>query len=184
MLKKLLSFLIIAGIITVIFGTIYGTVQQNYRQSTWDPQIQMAEDAWSQTKTGPSLQSVISSGTVNINYSLAPYLVFYDPSGNPLAGNGMLDGVLPKLPAGVFDYALKFGENRFTWQPQPDIRQSVVLISMKDSVHSGFVMAGRSLREIEIRENRLTFMVFIGWFVSMIGLVLLFLLHILWPRPQ
>src|ERR1035437_10022133 len=154
---KKIFFISIFGllIITAVFLTIYTVGQQVLRQSANDPQIQMAEDAATQFQGGAAPQSMITSGTVNINESLSPYLDFYDPSGNPIAGTGILNGALPNLPAGIFDYTLKIGENRLTWQPQPGIRQAIVIVRITNSTHPGFVMAGRSLRGVEIREDNL-----------------------------
>ncbi len=166
------AWLPLAFLATVLCGLSYGAVQQVYRQSANDPQIQMAEDAALAIKGGTQLQSLTLSGTVNIGQSLSPYLIFYNEAGAPTGGNGLLDGHFPTLPQGVFDYVRTYGEERVTWQPRSDIRNAIVVVKI-DGPGQGFVMAGRSLREIEVREWRLEVMVGAAWIVALIGTLLL-----------
>ena len=174
----LLSFLV-----TAMCGLVYLAVQQSLRMGANDPQIQMAEDAAVQFQGGPAPQDVLASGTVSINSSLSPYLNFYDPSGSPVAGTGLLNGTLPNLPAGVFGYALRTGENRLTWQPQPGIRQAIVIVPVINGTHPGFVMAGRSLHEVEVREGHALEEAAVAWLATIIGLG--FLLFIFaWNEKQ
>ena len=143
---------------TMIAGIFYAAIQQVYRQSANDPQIQMAEDA-----IAPPPGNIIY-----IDKSLAPYMVFYGEDGTPVSGDGVLDGSLPNLPSGVFNYTRVAGEDRFTWQPSPGVREAVVLVHLTND--AGFVMAGRSLREVEQRESQLELIVWFGWVLTMIGL--------------
>ena len=75
-----------------------------------------------------------------------------------------------ELPAGVFDFAKTQGEHEITWQPRSGVRMAMVIVSSNVSP-VGFVAAGRSLQEVEVREHNLITMVFLGWLVC-IGLVL------------
>jgi len=150
----------------------YIAVQQTYRQSANDPQIQMAEDAARSVGGGSATQSLIFAGNVDIGSSLSPYLVFYNDAGTPTGGNGFLNGKFPLLPAGIFDYVRANGETRVTWQPQTDIRQAIVVTRINGSA-PGFVMAGRSLREVEWREGQLGLIVFAGWILTLIGLLVI-----------
>ena len=169
LLRLIKAWLPFAFIVTAFCGLVYGTVQQSYRQSANDPQIQMAEDAAAALGgNGSSTQSLPLSGTVDIGQSLSPYMVFYNDAGAPTGGNGLLDGQFPRLPAGIFDYVRAAGETRVTWQPEADIRQAIV-VTRVDGAQPGFVMAGRSLREVEIREDKLGLMVCAAWFVTMLG---------------
>ncbi len=170
--KIIRRFIPLAFLATALCGLVYLAVQQAERQGANDPQIQMAEDAAAQLATGTSTIGIIPATPVDINTSLAPYIVIYDASGNPIAGNGILDGTLPNLPAGVFNYAANAGEDRFTWQPRSDIRQAVVVVPAGDS-SGGFVMAGRSLREVEIREDHTQAETAAAWLFSIGGLLIL-----------
>lgn len=181
--KIIRRWISLAFLATALCGLVYLAVQQSLRQGANDPQIQMAEDAAAQLIQSPvdigtssTLGDIIPAGTVNINESLAPYLVVYDASGNPVAGNGILDGALPNLPSGVFSYVTTYGEDRFTWQPAPGIRQAVVVVPVAESspnVFNGFTMAGRSLREVEIREENAQFETATVWLFTLGGLLAL-----------
>ncbi len=164
--------------ITLICGLIYVTVQQNYRQSLDDPQIQMAEDAAAEIEQGSSPASVVPKQEVNMAASLAPWLAVYTASGTPIASSATLNGAEPIMPQGVFDistwhkYAADLfpvtvpsNEDRFTWQPQSNVRQAVVLVQASNGM---FVASGRNMREVENREGTLTLMVGLGWIVTLV----------------
>ena len=96
---------------------------------------------------GKSALAVVPAGVpVDIAGSLAPFMTIYDDSGVPIASSGHLDGALPRLPQGVLDYARAHGENRVTWQPLTGVRVAAVVTRYSGQA-SGFVLAGRSLRE-------------------------------------
>jgi hypothetical protein len=171
-----------AFLATALAGLVYVAVQQSYRQSANDPQVQMAEDAALTIQDGAKTQSLNLSGTVSIEKSLSPYLVFYNDSGTPTGGNGLLHGQFPTLPQGVFDHARAWGENRVTWQPEPDVRSAIV-VAYISGPQPGFVMAGRSLREVEYREDRLELLVDIGWIAALLGTLALQAFAMLFKRP-
>jgi len=159
----------LAFAVTVVCGLAYAAVQQDYRQSANDPQIQMAEDAATGISQGAAPQSFIPRGSVDISTSLAPYLVFYNASGTPLFGNASFDGGLPNLPPGVFPYTANAGEDRITWQPAPGVRQAAVIVHITGPGPAAYVLAGRSLREVEWRENQLELITDITWIMALIG---------------
>jgi hypothetical protein len=143
-------------------------VHQNFRSSANDPQIQMAEDAAEALEKGVAIVTILGNSKVEIEKSLAPYLVMYDQAGKPVAGSGELNGKLPTLPEGVFKYAKNKGEDRITWQPEKGIRSAIVVVSYNSpNAQGGFVMAGRSLREVEKREHQLTVRVALLWIISL-----------------
>lgn len=130
-------------------GLVYLSVQQSLRMGANDPQIQMAEDAANQLNAGTQVESVIPAGKVEISTSLAPFLIIFDESGKVIASSAVLHGQIPDYPAGVLDYTKQNGEDRVTWQPEAGVRMATVVMPTLN----GFVMAGRSLREVEIRET-------------------------------
>ncbi len=160
-----LGFAVIA-----LAGLVYLAVQQDLRQSANDPQIQMAEDE--AAALAANVEFVPGNKVVDIGQSLAPYLVIFDDAGNPMVGTGLLHGALPQLPKGVFDHTKAFGEDRLTWQPEPGVRSAIVVVRT-NGTHPGFVMAGRSLREVEVREDQLSFEVGAALVVTLIGTLLL-----------
>jgi hypothetical protein len=130
-------------------GLVYLTVQQSLRMGANDPQIQLAEDAASNLNAGASVESVVSSTQVEIADSLAPFLIVFDNTGKVLASSATLHGTVPVYPPGVLDYTRQKGQDRVTWQPEAGVRMATVVVGYKN----GFVMAGRSLREVENRET-------------------------------
>lgn len=166
-----LVYLFVIGIITIIFGMIYVTVQQNYRSGADDPQIQLARDINSRLNERRPVDKYFTD-SINIAQSLSPFTVLYDAKGKPLRSSGYLNGKMPGLPVGVFDFANKNGEHNVTWQPQNDLRMAMVIVKTNSSP-VGFIAAGRSLQEVEIREHNLVTMIVIGWILC-VGLILLY----------
>lgn len=165
---KLVLWAIFLVIITAFCGLVYGGVQQNYRQSANDPQIQMAEDAAAALGAG---QKVNPSGSVGIAHSLAPFLIVYNAQGQVVSSSAKLHGQTPQLPIGIFDNVKNNGEERFTWQPEDDVRIAAVVTSY----NGGFVLAGRNIREVENREHKLMLQVGGVW-VGAVGIVSLLIL--------
>lgn len=160
-------WLLVAVVVTGLIGIVYAAVQQDIRQGANDPQIQVAEDAATRLAGGEPVQSVVPSEKVDIATSLAPYVIIFDASGNPIASSAQLNGQTPSIPMGIFDSVRQSGEDRITWQPQPGVRSAIVVTQFKGST-SGFVVAGRSLREIEKREDGLLQILVAGWVVMML----------------
>ncbi|MEK7095506.1 MAG: hypothetical protein AAB917_02495 [Patescibacteria group bacterium] len=161
-----------ALVLTIIFGTIYAIVQQNYRMSANDPQIQIAEDAVNDIiKQGISFRTLVGTTTKDIGETIAPFMVIYDDEERALAWSGTIDGKPPVLPDGVLDYTREYGENRITWQPYSkvygDIRIAAIIEHYEKGNEEGFVLVGRSLREIEEREYQLMLFVSAGWILSL-----------------
>ncbi len=171
-LKALLLWLPFALAITIMSALVYVTVQQNFRMSANDPQIQLVQDAQKDLANGAPAEAFTSQQATDISKSLAPYILVFNEKGETVAGTAALDGQLPKFPSGVFDAAKSRGENRFTWQPKAGIRQAVILDKYESknasSTTTGFVAVGRSIREIEVRENNLTRMALISWLAALL----------------
>ena len=93
-----------AAAISGIFLFAYWAVQQEYRISLNDPQVQIAEDGAAVLAQGtPASTLVRDTGLVDIRASLAPWIAIYDASGTPLTGTAVLDGAVVQLPPGVFN---------------------------------------------------------------------------------
>ena len=150
---------------------IYGTVQQSFRSGANDPQLQLARDIAIALNNNHSPNQLIPKDTIDISKSQAPFVVLYNKDGKPIQSTGLLDGNLPKLPAGVFDFTKKKQEDVISWQPNTGVRMAMVIESVQ-SPNVGFVAAGRSLQEVEKRISNLTKMVFIGW-IFCIGIIAL-----------
>lgn len=147
---------------TGLCALVYVTVQQALRQGANDPQIQIAEDAAAALDGGATPASLLPP-PVEMQRSLAPFLLIYDADGKPAAGSGRLNGKLPAYPIGSLEAARSGGENRVTWQPQPDVRVASVAVPYK----AGYVVAGRSLREVEQREAQTQTLALVAWLVTL-----------------
>jgi hypothetical protein len=155
-----------------ICGLVYLAVQQSLRTSANDPQIQMAEDAANALNDGTTAETLVPAQKVEISASLAPFLMVFDETGKVIASSATLHGADPALPAGVLEYVKQHGEDRVTWQPEDGVRMAAVIVKSKN----GFVLAGRSLLEIEKRENQAATMSFVAipilWVLSLAVIVL------------
>jgi hypothetical protein len=147
-MKRIIPWLGAALILVIIFGTIYGVVQQSQRSAANQPQIQIAEDTSAYLNKGfdPRL---LAQGHVNMNTSLAPFVIIYDKTGRIVAGNGYLNGRIPKAPLGVLTSSIGQPYNAVTWQPQEDARVASVTVS----ANKYYVLSGRSLTEVEKNED-------------------------------
>jgi len=94
-------------------------------------------------------------------------MVIYSDTGQPLVSSGRLHGAVPLLPSGVFDYTRQNGEDRISWQPESGVRIAAVVVAY-GGAQPGFVMAGRSLREVEKRESQVEQITGIVWLVTLV----------------
>lgn len=136
---------------TILIALVYAVGQQNLRMGANDPQVQMAEDAAARLDAGTSPASLVPAERVDISRSLAPFLIVFGRDGQPLASSASLDGQTPTPPDGVFDNIPAGGRHEITWAPRRDARQAAVIVPYR----AGFVLAGRSLRLVEQREDAL-----------------------------
>lgn len=145
----LILWLPAAAASAVLAFTLYATVQQSIRSAADDPQIQLAEDAAADLNDGASPESVIPTDTVDPTRSLAPFVEVFDRSGVILSSSASISGKPPAPPIGVLTASLESDRNAVTWEPLPGIRIAAVAVAYDD----GFVLAGRSMRVIEPRED-------------------------------
>jgi len=170
-MKRILIFipyLAAAAIVTIIMGVVYVAVQQNYRSGANDPQLQIARDMKDRLERGVSVQRYIDD-SISLDKSLGVFATLYDVKAQPIQSSGFLDGKFPRLPAGVFDFATLHGEESVTWQPRPGVRMATVVIHTNTG-GVGYIVVGRSLEEVEVREHNLMQSVFICWVIAM-GLI-------------
>ena len=163
--KGIRYFIPLSILITGLIGILYIAVQQNYRLSANDPQIQMAQDAVSLLNEGGKPQDIIGSKNIDVSTSLSPFLIIYDKNGKVISSNMILNGELPVLPRGVFSYVDSNSEDRITWQPANGVRVATVV----RKYDNGYVLAGRNLRETERRIENLTSFVFIGGLITIMA---------------
>jgi hypothetical protein len=78
-------------------------------------------------------------------------------------------------PQGVFDYTDEYTVNRVTWEPRSGSRFAIVVYKYigKDS---GYVLVGRSLREIEHRQVQLAPLIIGAWLIAVVGIYCILIL--------
>jgi hypothetical protein len=165
-LNTLRVWLPLGAAVTLMAGLIYLIDQQQIRLEGNNPQVQMAEDAAAALSAGKTGNALLSTEKVEISQSLAPYLMVYDAGGNQLVGNAVLHGAVPSIPPGIFDSVRKNGEDRVTWQPEVGVRQAAVIVPVNGGA-GGFVLAGRSMRELEALEDSQLLRVELGGLVTL-----------------
>jgi hypothetical protein len=144
-------FLPAAAALTMAAGLTFLAVQQDLRIGANDLPQQLAEDGVAALNGGAAPATVVGSGSVPIESSLAPFVAVFDGQGTLLATNGSLDGKPPAPPIGVLRSARASGRDAVTWQPQAGVRIALVALPW----NGGTVVAGRSLRVIESRIDAL-----------------------------
>ncbi len=166
----------IAIAVTGMAAVSLGTVQQVYRQSLNDPQVQIAEDIATALDEGAKPTALLSTTTkIDIASSLRVYTVIYDKDLNPLAWTGEYEGKPPQPPLRVFEEAkgpngTGLGENRVTWQPEAGVRSAIVVVHVLDT--DGYVLSGRNMRETEDRIWNMQVLIGAVWLLTL-GLTLL-----------
>ncbi len=161
-------WLVLAFIATMASGTVYTAVQQVLRSGANDPQIQIAEDAARALSNGATAQSLVPSNITDLTRDLSPFIIIFNDSLKMVASSAKLNSKIPVPPAGVFEYTKATGEDRITWQPQPGVRIASIITRFNGANASGYVLAGRSLKEVEIRESNLLRLVFAGWAATLV----------------
>jgi hypothetical protein len=157
--KILIRWLPLALAISMILVTVEIVVQQNYRISANDPQIQVSEDIATNFKDTKDATNLVPSEKTDISKSLATFGIIYDKNGGLLASSANLDNQTPSLPKGVIDDTNKHHQSRFTWQPKSGVRLAAVIAK----ADGGYVLVGRNLREVEVRERNLDISILIAW---------------------
>lgn len=170
-MRRLVYWLTAALIISGGYLTLYASVQHVLRAGANDPQIQLSEDAAQRLAQGRAPATLVGED-VDVGASLAPFLIVYNPTGEVLASSARLDGRTPSLPSGVLHDTTPNHESRLTWQPQAGVRLASVVVAAPQ----GYVLSGRSLREVERRERDAEIIIGAAWLVSLGLLALTFVL--------
>jgi hypothetical protein len=169
MRKFLVPFLFLSLCWTVVVGFAAFAVQQNYRTSANDPQIQYVQDIITGLNAGQQL-SLQPDGT-DISSSLSPFIALYDAKGTALSANVTYNGQLPQIPTSEFSHVDKHGTTSFTWKPGSNDRFAVIVGKAAGS--DQYIAVGRSLSEVRMREHDLLGYAAIAWtlliLISLLG---------------
>jgi hypothetical protein len=102
----------------------------------------------------------------------------FDSNGRVLSTGGTLGGKDPAPPAGMLSAAVAGSPNRVSWQPRGDVRFAAVAVDWS----GGTVLAGRSLREVEHREDQLLLLLAAAWIAGIVAIAVASLVAArLWP---
>jgi hypothetical protein len=156
------------AVATVLALLVYATVQQAHRSMANDPQIQVAEDATRALGHGADPRTVAGASAVDLAASLAVWTTVFDAENHVLASTAVLDGSTPTPPSGVLETARRERENRVSWEPRSGVRSATVSVAVPGGSRM-VVTVGRSLREIEAREQRLELIVAAAWLASLLA---------------
>src|SRR5438309_954190 len=130
--QTLAAWLPLAAVILILSALNYAAVQQNYRQSANDPQIQIAQDIVNAIEQGAPVENIAQSlGSIDIKKSLSPFVMLYDDKRKLVASSAQIDGQAPNYPAGVFDSVKKRGQENLTWQPAAGVRMATVVANSR-----------------------------------------------------
>lgn len=173
-----LAWLPLGIVITGLCGLVYMVVQQEYRQTWNDPQIELVEQINSNLTLGvPAMKAVnwFPSPWDLANYGVWPWAAVFDKDGKLIKSDVVLDGQPISIPKGVFDLAKQnigkdtqvLRQNRVTWQPRDGIRSAIVV--QYNEEQDMYAVSGRSLWEVEIREKMLSEMVFFAWLLLLVS---------------
>lgn len=159
-----LYHLLLTGIVTVLCGLIYISVQQVHRSMANDPQLSIAREIANRLNKDLPVKKSMDADTVELENSLSVFITFYNSNKEATQSTGLLHAHFPQLPNGVYEFVNANKEDVFTWQPEAAVRMAVVLEKVK-SPTVAYVAVGRSLTETEKRESNLVKMVFIAWLI-------------------
>ena len=152
-------------------GTCYMLVHQSIRQAANDPQIQLAEDWAGQIVSGTDPNRLSLGAFIDPSLSLAPFGIVYDQDGNILASSVSAPSSM-KQPGGVFDTVDSAPKNQamYTWQPASGERYAAVMKRAVFQDKSYYVLAGRNLKVVEEREDRVTQLSAFGLGITLVAI--------------
>ena len=170
--------MLMTAIVSLVALMCYAVGQQVLRQGANYPQVQTAQDLSARLSSGEETFLPETSTKVDPSRSLTPFVIVFDQSGRPTSSSAILNGRTPVPPPGVLMEAQRKGENRITWQPRPGVRIAAVVVPYRGN-HSGFVLAGRSLAEVEASEANIGHLAFAGWLglLAILGAGTLVVIH-------
>ena len=181
------SWVPLAAAGTIVLIGVYAAVQQVYRQDANDPQIELAENAAVALEAGYQPQALVASiAKVDMSRSLSVFGMIFDDTGKLVASSAVAGqsaaglsvasatSAMPYLPpAGIFGNVRAAGSERLTWQTASGQRYAAVVMRYQaPGDTSGFVLAARSLREVESRISLFGLKMILGWVIYLVATAL------------
>lgn len=173
-------FLTLVLMSTIAFAAIFFSSRNSLRQQANDPQVEVTEQVAGIMRQGAPLDAIVSGAEqIDLATSDTLFVALYDKDKNLAGATATVNGQPLSIPAESFDQASVNGGYRFDWVVT-DGREIAGVMKQVDDL--GYVVAGRSLAEYELRVAPLFRPLLIGWIASI--LLSLFLASLLRPlRP-
>jgi hypothetical protein len=157
-MHRIIGWLAAAIITTLVFGSVYVTLQQFGRHSANAAPAAAAaaqvQQMGSAPSAGPRPELTADSGV---------FVIVFGEDNKPAFSTVMLHGELPVVPAGVLETARALGSDHVTWQPEQGLRMAVVA----RQAPGGVVVAGQSLTPFEDGDRMSQLILASGWAASM-----------------
>jgi len=171
-MKKVLKYWIPLAVgLTALTATMLGVSFYILRQMADDPQIQIAEDIAPILATGQDPRALEQQAKVDISKSLVQFIIVYDNDGKVVASTAKLNEESPIVPKDALEASKATGQNRITWMPQENVRSALV-INRFEGEKPGYVVVGRSLREVEKRKQEMLKLGPLSWGASLFSTLL------------
>jgi hypothetical protein len=179
MRQAIKNWLPLSVVLTLAIAAAYGVGHNILRQSANDPQIQLAEDWANQIEGGTDITRLNLGAVVDPVKSLAPFGIIYNQDGS-IANSSVIAPTTMAQPVGVFATvdSAPTTEVRFSWQPASGSRFAAVIKKARINDKTYYVLAGRSLREVENRIDKLLALTFIGWLIGQVVLLASLNVHV------
>lgn len=162
---KIWGIVAIGVTLVMIFGFVVG--QQVFRMSANDPQAEIIDGVADALAAGQDPKALGTLAQVDLQKNLTPFIVAFDRDRKLLAGNGQVDGQTPVPPDKAFSKANQKGKVQFTWSPKQGVKIASIMRYYASGEISGFVLVGKSLREVEARTKTLLKLSVIAWIGAM-----------------
>jgi len=158
-MQRILGWVAAALIVTIVFGSVYLTLQHIGRQGVNDAPAAAAaaqvQNIGSEPISGPRLELTKDSGL---------FVIVYGEDNKPVSTTVTLHGEVPDLPVGVLDTTRTAGTDAVTWQPEPGLRMAVVARQVSGKV----VVAGQSLTPFENTDKEAQLVLTAAWLTSVV----------------
>ncbi len=178
--RTVATFIVLTVLITLIFGSIYCVTHQIYRANANDPQVEVTNQVADVINQNVPLDAIVSEAEqIDMAQSLSLFVMIFDKDKKLIGSSAVIDGQTPTPSDQAFEVAKSSGDKRFTWEPKTGVKVAAVLKMVGDK---GYVLAGRSLKEVETRQAGLIKTLAIGWAASVLSVAVLSLL--LKPRQS
>ncbi len=162
-IKTFVSCIPLFCTIVCIYGFLYLALQQYIRLSANELPMQYAEDTRTKWLRNGDISDIFKEvPKIELGKSLSPFIIICDSNAAPRASTCSLNGRCPVPPKGAFIAALQRGQNRITWQPEPGIRNAIVILPFSMNGQHGYILAGHSLRETDDRDRFLLAQISVG----------------------